>query len=413
MSIFNFSNFKHYFSKVAHQTYFGLIILSIALLTMNTSFSSCNLFNKKTAEIADSIAPYSLPTPPKISEQATEKLYATCDYWYNTFLKNSGFNGGIIVAKSGNIVFERYHGTAHLQQKDTINANTPLHIASVSKTFTAMTVLKLWQDKLFNLDDEYSKYFPGFNFPGVTIRTLLNHRSGLPNYVYFMDELGWDKNIYVTNQDVLNCLINRKSELKNIEHPNRHFTYCNTNFVLLALLIEKLTNTTYPAYLKKVIFDPLQMKNTFVYTSSDSAKTNPSYDWRGQQAAFINLDKVYGDKNIFSTPQDLLKWDRLLSTTQFLSETTLNEAYKPYSNERAGIRNYGLGWRMYIFPDGYKIIYHNGWWHGSNAVFIRLIKEDATIIVIGNKYNRNIYKARDLISILSQSKNITSADDGE
>ena len=411
MSVFNFSNFKHYLKKVTPINYSRLSIFAISVFIINTSFSSCNLFNNNSNEITDSIEIYNLPAATKIP--ATDKLYTACDSWYNTFLKNSGFNGGMIVSKSGNIVFERYQGSAHFQKKDTINANTTLHIASTSKTFTAMAVLKLWEDKLLNLDDEYSKYFPGFNFPGVTIRTLLNHRSGLPNYVYFMDQLGWNKKVFVTNQDVLNCLINRKSELEKIEKPNRHFTYCNTNYVLLALLIEKITNTTYQAYLKKVIFDPLQMKNTFVYSNTDSAKTNPSYDWRGQEAAFINLDKVFGDKNIFSTPQDLLKWDRLLSTNQFLSESTLNEAYKPYSNEKSGIRNYGLGWRMYIFPDGYKIIYHNGWWHGSNAVFIRLIKEDATIIVIGNKYNRNIYKARDLISILSQSKNISSADEGE
>jgi CubicO group peptidase (beta-lactamase class C family) len=215
----------------------------------------------------------------------------------------------------------------------------------------------------------------------------------------------------VCNADILNALINRKSELRNITSPNKHFTYCNTNFALLALLIEKITKQSYPEYLKKVIFEPLQMKNTFVYTSADSMKANPSYNWKCQQEAFMNLDNVYGDKNIFSTPQDLLKWDRLLATHEFLSEKTLQEAYKPYSNERAGIRNYGLGWRMYNFPSGYKIIYHNGWWHGSNAVFIRLPKEDATIIVIGNKYNRNIYKAKELIGLFVKNFYNTSEEE--
>ena len=142
------------------------------------------------------------------------------------------------------------------------------------------------------------------------------------------------------------------------------------------------------------------MNNSFVYSDKDSVRTTPSYDWRNYQAMFINLDKVYGDKNIFSTPEDLLKWDRLLSSELYLTKATLAEAYKPYSNEKAGVRNYGLGWRMYNFPHK-KIIYHNGWWHGSNAVFIRLIEEDATIIVIGNKYNRNIYKAKELIGIFT------------
>jgi CubicO group peptidase (beta-lactamase class C family) len=152
------------------------------------------------------------------------------------------------------------------------------------------------------------------------------------------------------------------------------------------------------------------MDDSFVYTDMDSIKATPSYDWRQQTAVFMNLDKVYGDKNIFSTPRDLLKWDRLLYTNQFLQDSILNQAYQPYSNERAGIRNYGLGWRMYDYPNGYKIIYHNGWWHGSNAVFIRLIKEDATIILIGNQYNRNIYRARDLIGAFVEHY---TADNGE
>jgi CubicO group peptidase (beta-lactamase class C family) len=222
--------------------------------------------------------------------------------------------------------------------------------------------------------------------------------------------LGWNKKKYVSNQDVLNTLIQEKSRLTKTEKPNRRFCYCNTNYVLLALLIEKLSGISYPNYIKQEIFAPLHMDDSFVYTDMDSIRATPSYDWRQQTAVFMNLDKVYGDKNIFSTPRDLLKWDRLLYTNQFLQDSILNQAYQPYSNERAGIRNYGLGWRMYDYPNGYKIIYHNGWWHGSNAVFIRLIKEDATIILIGNQYNRNIYRARDLIGAFVEHY---TADNGE
>lgn len=325
-------------------------------------------------------------------------------------LKNSGFSGGMLVASHGNIVFEKYQGFAHMSLKDSLQIHTPLHIASVSKTFTAMALLKLYQEKKCNLDDAVSKYFSNFNYPGVTIRTLLNHRSGLPNYVYFMEELGWNRNDFVKNSDVLNALITQKDRIRNIEKPNRRFNYCNTNYVLLALLIEKLSGISYPNYIKQEIFAPLHMDDSFVYTDMDSIRATPSYDWRQQTAVFMNLDKVYGDKNIFSTPRDLLKWDRLLYTNQFLQDSILNQAYQPYSNERAGIRNYGLGWRMYDYPNGYKIIYHNGWWHGSNAVFIRLIKEDATIILIGNQYNRNIYRARDLIGAFVEHY---TADNGE
>lgn len=379
-----------------------LIILATPIV-----FSSCKSKKKDTNNKPFT---YQLPANTSIDKGLSDTLNLITNSWYDNFLKKSGFNGGIVIAKGGNIIYENYNGIAHLHGNDTINANSSLHIASVSKTFTAMTVLKLYQEHKLNLDDEYVKYFPGFDYPGVTIRTLLNHRSGLPNYTYFIDELKFDRHIPVTNQDILNCLINRKSELKNINASNKHFSYCNTNYVLLALLIEKITQTPYPVYLKKTIFDPMGMKNTFVFTKELDGKVNPSFDWRGVEIAESNLDFVYGDKNIYSTPKDLLKWDRLLTSDMFLSKETKEEAYKPYSNEKSGIRNYGLGWRMYNFPNGYKIIYHNGWWHGSNAVFIRLIKEDATIIAIGNKFNKNIYKAKELIGLFS---NLNSTENEE
>jgi len=392
-----------------YQTRFYSLITKLFFVFL---FMGCNNNPDYDTDL-ESIDVYHLPTTQKINPEYIKKAATICNNWYDSYLNKSRFNGAILVAKNGQIIYEKYVGNAHVGYQDPINASTPFHIASVSKTFTAMVTLKLWQDKKINIDDEFSKYFTDFNYPGVTIRSLLNHRSGLPNYVYFMDEAGWDPKKYVTNQDVYNFLVSKKSQLQNIGKPNRGFSYCNTNYALLALLIEKITKTSYPKYLKKTIFEPLQMKNSFVYTSADSMRATPSYDWRGYQATFIDVDKVYGDKNIFSTPSDMLKWDRLLSSNLYLSEKTLEEAYKPYSNERPGIRNYGLGWRMYNFPNGNKIIYHNGWWHGSNAVFIRMIKEDATIIVLGNQYNTSIYKARYLVGLFNPAYGNSSEDDNE
>ena len=264
-----------------------------------------------------------------------------------------------------------------------------------------MAVLKLVQDGKIGLDDELSHYFPTFNYPGVTVRNLLDHRSGLPNYLYFMDELGWDKKVYMRNQDVYDYLVNRKAELTNISSPDTHFTYCNTNYALLALLIEKVSGISYPQFIKHNFFDPLQMKNSFVFTAADSARVKPSYDWRGGMIALNALDQVYGDKNIYTTPRDLLQWDRVLRTNLIFKPAILEQAYAPYSNEKPGIRNYGLGWRMNIYPDGKKMIYHNGWWHGNNASFIRLIDEDVTIIVMGNRFCRGIYKAKNLVNIFN------------
>ena len=355
--------------------------------------------NKNGKTNNDNIETIALSQPLPVPKEEALRIAQACQLWYDSTLALKGFNGGILVAKNGNIIFEKYSGTGHLPGNDLINAGTPFHIASVSKTFTAMAVLKLWQEGKLKLDDEINVYFPTLNFPGVTIRTLLNHRSGIPNYIYFMENLGWDKSKYATNEDVLNLLITKKDSLQNIASPNTKFSYCNTNYALLELLIEKVSGKKYPDFIRTNFFIPLQMNNSFVFSLADTNTVNPSYDWKERLMPFNFLDGVYGDKNIYTTPRDLLIWDRALSGNLLFTPETFEQAYAPYSNERPGIRNYGLGWRMNIYPTGKKIVFHNGWWHGNNAVFIRLLQDSATIIVVGNKFTRAVYHARELCNI--------------
>jgi hypothetical protein len=113
-----------------------------------------------------------------------------------------------------------------------------------------------------------------------------------------------------------------------------------------------------------------------------------------------HLDCTYGDKNIYSSARDLLTWDKVLYENSFIGKSTAEMAYAPYSFEKPGKYNYGLGWHLY-FNDGDTIIYHNGKWHGSNTVFTRLVKDTAVLIVLGNKVNRNIYSAREMESIFT------------
>ncbi len=394
------------FSKVLHSGF--LPFFTGALFVINVSNTSCKPGNKKNTVAADSTTFIQLPDAETVSAAETERIRNACRQWYDSVLKRRNFNGGMIVAKGGTIIFEQYNGTGHIPGTDSINTHSPLHIASITKTFTAMAVLKLWQDSLLHIDDEFSKYFPAFNYAGLTIRNLLSHRSGLPNYNYFMEKLGWDKSRYISNADVLDSLIARKDVLEDISTPNTRFNYCNTNYALLALIIEKVSGITYAEYLDKTFFKPLKMHNSYVFKMADTGTALPSYNWRGGLEPFNYLDQVYGDKNIYSTPRDLLIWDQALSGNGLFTNETLEQAYTPYSNERPGIRNYGLGWRMNIIPDGNtqgsvnKIIYHNGWWHGSNATLIRLLKEQATIIVIGNRFTRSVYHAKDLISVFGK-----------
>ncbi len=371
----------------------NLIISALAILLLSGCFGTSD---KRIVEKAQhALVPEGVGSSSTLPKAVFNKYYKVSESFYDLYLKRSGFNGAMIVAKNGQIVYEKYAGFKSFENKDSLDMNTPFHLASVSKTFTAMAILKLWEEGKLNLDDEVSVYLAGFNYPGVTIKTLLNHRSGLPNYVHVMEEKGWDRHTPVTNQDVLNFMISKKDQL-NVGRPDRSFTYCNTNYALLALIIEKVSGLSYKEFLAKRFFEPLKMDNSFVYTPELENQVLPSYNWRNQKESFTYLDVVYGDKNIYCTARDLLKWDIGLSSGGLFKPETLNAAYQGYSFEKPGVKNYGLGWRLYLYPNNKKIIYHNGWWHGNNTVFTRLVDDSATVIILGNKYNRRIYDAKKL-----------------
>lgn len=330
-----------------------------------------------------------------IPEEEFKHYYHEAERFYRDVLERSHFSGEFLVAKKGEIIYEKYRGFSNVENRELLNPNCALHLASVSKTFTAMGILKLWEEGKLNLDDEASLYLNEFPYKGVTIKTLLNHRSGLPNYVHVMEQFGWDRREIVTNEDVLQFLITKRKSLP-VGAPDRSFNYCNTNYALLALVIEKVSGLSYPQFINQTFFEPLGMTNSYVFTMADSARALPSYNYRNQREAFTYLDAVYGDKNIYSTVRDLLKWETALSYGNLFNPSTLDSAYTGYSHEKKGIKNYGLGWRMLDYPNQEKIIFHNGWWHGNNTVFARILKDSATIIILGNKYNRNIYQARKL-----------------
>ena len=368
---------------------------AVFLFIFFSAFCSCHSgANKLKIPAVDTVG-IKIPDPTPIPKEDFERYYADVKYFYDNKLLRTGFNGGILVAKKGQVIFEAYHGFFNLRKKDSLTKHSAFHLASVSKTFTAMATLKLAQMGKLSINDDVRKYFPAFPYENVTVRCLLSHRSGLPNYIYFMQKLGWNTKQHCTNQDVLDYMIKFKPPA--MSKPDTHFFYCNTNYALLGLIIEKASGESYTYFLQQQFFTPLHMNDTYIYdVKKDSATAMPSYDWRGRQEGFTFLDCGFGDKNVYSTPEDLLKWDQALYSNKIFTPQTLQEAFTPYSNEKPGIRNYGFGWRMNVYPNGKKVIYHNGWWHGNNAVFIRMIQDSVTIIVLGNKYNRNIYDAKDM-----------------
>ena len=379
------------------------VILSIIFFcSLVVCISSCKSKAEKKVENHSQTPLNADFTFRKLTPEEQQYFSATAKLYYDTHLAKTNFNGSILLAKNGQIVFEDYKGLANFATKDSITPNTPFHLASISKTFTGTEVLRLWEQGRLSLNDSLQQYFPQFPYHGITIRMLLCHRSGLPNYLYFMEK-GWNQQQKATNEDVLNFMINHKPNPDGL--PGRSFHYCNTNFVMLALIVEKITHQPFPQFMKDSVFTPLGMNSTYIFSISDTMSYVPTLV--GNRPYEMNfLDCTYGDKNVYSTVRDLLQWDKALYQHIFVTKTTLDSAFTPQSNERKSMHNYGLAWRL--FTNGQdSIVYHNGKWHGSNTTFTRLVQDTATIIVLGNKSNRSVYDSKEMSIVFTGRKDTT------
>ena len=392
------TNLKMNFIKTAN-------ILQIILLIL--VLNSCKKETKEIsqAELKDSGLPKGILPKMKPLENETPKLSTDyiaqkqkeIDSFYNKNWPNNSMNGSFLVAKNGQIIYEKYEGYANFRDKTPITSTTPIHIASVTKVLTATAILKLVNARRIDLDQKVTHYLKEFPYPDVTVRMLLSHRSGMRSYAYFTDrdKSVWDRHNTLTNQDILSILGTKNIGLE--QKTGTRFAYCNTNYSMLALIIEKVTKLSYREAMSQMIFKPLGMTNTFVLDfDKDKKNVAPSYKGNKVEIGIDYLDKVYGDKNIYSTPRDLLKFDRARNSPSFLEPELLAQVYVGYSNEHPGTKNYGLGIRMVNWENGKNFYFHNGWWHGFTSSYITLKDENVTIIALSNKYTKNTYAIRKL-----------------
>ena len=328
------------------------------------------------------------------------------DSFYNKNINSPFYSGGFIVVKNGRVLYEDYKGYADVRTGRKINANTPIHLASVSKVLTRTAILRLVQQDNIMLDQKITDWLPKFPYKETTIRTLLNHRSGLQHYANFptLMKKSWNKRKILSNQDVYYLIVQNKFKLRT---PNdTHFDYCNTNYIILALIIEKVTGLSYSQAMQELIFKPLGMTNTYVFnyetdreTASKSYNGNRIFPWD-------QFDALVGDKNIYSTPRDLVKFDLGTYSSDFINQGLLQEAYFGYSAGHVSnpIKDYGLGMRMRFLPGGAKMVYHNGWWHGNNTSFVPVNKDTVTVVCLGNKYSNRPYSTLSMVSSLFYKK---------
>ncbi len=377
---------------MTHKTAYTFLLLSLLV--------SC----KKSSETQETkpkiILEYAMK-PSAILAEALDEKYIEKEkreienFFYNNF-GNEFENLSFLVAKNGQIIYERYDGYADKEKNTLMAVDTPLHLASVSKVLTATAILKMVEAKKISLDQKVATILKGFPYPDITIRTLLNHRSGLIKYSnYIENEKVWDTTKILTNQDLLNLLIKNKPTLT---HPtDTHFVYNNTNYALLALIVENISGLSFKDAMNAIVFEPLGMKNTFVYDYKNPQKNaTPSYMWDYRKYDFDYLDAIYGDKNIYSTPRDLLLFDNARNAPNFLPKNLIKQVFKGYSYESKGVKNYGLGIRVNEWPTGQKIFFHNGWWHGNTSAYFTLRNENAVIIALSNKFTRKTYQVKRL-----------------
>lgn len=317
----------------------------------------------------------------------------------------SKLNGCVLIEQAGITLINECNGSPCLrcEEEEPLTPTTIFQLASVSKTFTAILTLKLIEEKKLALTDTVQKFYPDFPFHGVTIEQLLAHRSGLPNYIYAFEDSA-KTTTYPSNQKIMEWF--SKSKVNRYNVPGRSFSYNNSNYAVLAAIIEKASGKSYTEYIEKTIFKPLKMNHTYVITAiPDSVSRTVGHEGKRQIKKDFN-DEVLGDKGIYSCTNDLLLWYRSLKNNTLLTPENMKLVFTPRSFERPGIRNYGLGFRM-ILDKGSKVpkyIYHNGWWKGYSTLFWFDPKTETFITILNNKRNRNVYKTDRLIDILNKPK---------
>ncbi|MFN3754799.1 serine hydrolase domain-containing protein [Flavobacterium sp.] len=378
------------------------ILLCYSLLLITASCSKQEKTEEGIVKINENGIPIMQPLQealPKLSKSfMDDKKYGTALFFEKTWSEKND-NVSFLVAKNGQIIYENYMGYANKRTDEKITKETPLHIASVSKVLTATAILMLVDAEKIKLDQKVATLIDSFPYPEVTVQTLLNHRSGMKNYAYFTyEKSNWDKKKILTNEDIVKVMIEKKIPLET--KTDTRFSYCNTNYAMLALIIEKATGLKYPEAMKEMIFTPLGMTNTYVCDfEKDRENIVPSYKGNNVEIGTDYLDGIYGDKNIYSTPRDLLKFDTARYAPFFLNKELIKKTYQGYSYESKGLKNYGLGIRMVEYEKGEPFYFHNGWWHGNTSTFINLRKEKVTIIALSNKFTKKTYQSKRLAAL--------------
>ena len=395
---FNFPIFNHNNLIVSNMKY-NFIIFVISILCLESCNDNNNI-NFKTSKIID----HTNTIENSIEVLKNDTRENKIDDYFSRKYKKRQFNGNILFAQDGKIITHKSYGYANLKTKEELTENHSFQLASVSKPFTSVAILQLIENGQINLKDTLQKFFPNFPYKGITIHQLLCHRSGLSQYTHFCDapDSIWpDKSKTINNQDVIN-IISKINPLINYP-PDRRYYYCNTNYLLLASIVKKISGIEFKQYLKENIFSPIDMNHSIVYDRTNfNELIMPTQGYENRIPwEDVYLNGVVGDKGVYSTTMDLLKFDRALEKNLLINDSLKKLAFSKKNKDYNRNKNYGYGFRLKEHNKYGKIVYHTGWWKGYRSYYIKVLKNDQTIIILNNiKRGRflNIDKLIDLIN---------------
>ncbi len=306
------------------------------------------------------------------------------------------YHGVVLVGDAGRVVFKKAMGYSKVAPYPAFTEYSAMQLASVSKPFTAVATLILIDKGVIHYDDDIRTFLPSLKYKGITIRHLLNHTSGLPDYLNrpkaFKKYLNGTREL--SNQDLLMMLAKGRISLEFTPGARHH--YSNTGYALLPLIIENVTGQKFTDFVQEYIFHRIGMKNTFFYSSDKQLSRLREKEIR---------DGVLGDKGVFSTVDDMFLWDQALYTEQLVKQSTLAEAFQQGSTANDQKFNYGYGWRLTNDHDGSRIIYHKGYWQGATPMLIRYVDKQRTVISLhhANRFD-SWFLANSVSHILNQSE---------
>lgn len=302
----------------------------------------------------------------------------------------------LIIIQDGKILFKKGFGLANLEENIPVKSNTNFRLASVTKEFTAEAILLLIQEGKLKLEEKLTDIFPNFPEYGkkISIKNLLNHTSGLIDYENLIPD---SATIQVSDKDVINMIMKQDSTYF---EPGTKWQYSNTGYAILSQIVEKISNKSFPEFLKKNIFIPLEMESTAAHIKGKDEISNRAFGYDKTDSGWVRHDQsvtsaVLGDGGIYSNVEDLFKWDQALYTSKILKDEYRNSSMQRGSLSSGEKIDYGYGWRLTNF-NGMEIVYHTGSTQGFRNIIYRIPAEKFTVIILTNRNEDGEFITKDL-----------------